>query len=477
MRCGCAKPSTFRGFVFLALVLAWVPRAMADAPIEIGRTILVVNDVQGRLGEEPPKRIVLNDDVLYQEDILTADKAQTILEFRDGSTFELGPGAAVRIDAFVFNPEESVSRKIVSVGHGVFRYISGLTANQQDTRILTSNGALAVRGSVAAGIVDSEVPNFIYLGEGSAVFTNDSGSAELQPGDAIAVPSRATALMRPETMPPAIAAQGLQAIERRLPPRDVLRHRPPPEEAWLKRAGAANLVPAAEQLQQQASRGAPPPLAVTGRSSIAAELKLLVEGHRNKLFDGAQTKRTPEQQAFIAAAARQVPAALMLMARTKMQAGALHRAASLAGAHTVMTGVAAAAPSPEVMTRVATNAVRVNPAAAGVIRQVAPAAFRPPLARGGKAPGDAKFDHREALPKPGAATQQARRLPETRPSSASARLGTATQPRKRVEPARPRAQRQRTTQRLTTTPPVREAIRRPPVTKTPPRKLSDHERR
>jgi mannose-6-phosphate isomerase-like protein (cupin superfamily) len=158
----------------------------------------------------------------------------------------VGPGAAVRIDAFVFNPDESVSRKVVSVGHGVFRYISGLTANQQDTKILTSNGALAVRGSVAAGIVDAEVPNFIYVGEGNAVFTNDSGSTDLRPGDAIAVPSRTTAVMRPEAMPPAIAAQALQAIERRLPRRDVLRHRPPPDEAWLKRVGGANLLPVAE---------------------------------------------------------------------------------------------------------------------------------------------------------------------------------------------------------------------------------------
>src|SRR5262249_48928091 len=233
MRCGGTKPSIVRGLLFLALVLVWASRAVADAPVEIGRTILVVNDVQGRLGEEPPMRIVLNDGVLFQEDVLTADKAQTILEFRDGSTFEVGPGAAVRIDAFVFNPDESVSRKVVSVGHGVFRYISGLTANQQETKILTSNGALAVRGSVAAGIVDSEVPNFIYVGEGSAVFTNDSGSTELRPDDAIAVPSRTTAVMQPQAMPPAIAAQALQAIERRLPPGGVLRRRPPPDEAWL----------------------------------------------------------------------------------------------------------------------------------------------------------------------------------------------------------------------------------------------------
>src|SRR5262249_23480514 len=151
----------------------------------------------------------------------------------------------------------------------------------------------------------------------------------------------------------------------RLPPRDALWHRPPPDEAWLKRVGTANLLPTAEQLRRQASSGAPPLLAMAGRSSIAAELTLLAEGHRRNMFDGAQAKRTPEQRAFIAAAARQIPAASRLMARTKTQAGALHRSASLAGVHTVMTGLAAATPSPEVMTRVASNAVRVNPAAAG----------------------------------------------------------------------------------------------------------------
>src|SRR5262249_28069344 len=107
MRCGGTKSSIVRGLLFLALVLVWASRAVADAPVEIGRTILVVNDVQGRLGEEPPMRIVLNDGVLFQEEVLSADKAQTILEFRDGSTFEVGPGAAVRIDAFVFNPTKA----------------------------------------------------------------------------------------------------------------------------------------------------------------------------------------------------------------------------------------------------------------------------------------------------------------------------------------------------------------------------------
>src|SRR6202140_4191096 len=152
----------------LALWFGCGPIAAAEAPIEIGRTIFVVNDVEGKTGEAEPKRVVVNENVLYEEDIITAAEAETIMEFRDGSTFEVGPGAVVRIDSFVFNPDESVSRKTVSVGRGVFRYISGIAANEQDTKISTGNGVLAIRGSVVSGIVDPELPTFVYVGEGAA---------------------------------------------------------------------------------------------------------------------------------------------------------------------------------------------------------------------------------------------------------------------------------------------------------------------
>jgi hypothetical protein len=178
-------------------------------------------------------------------------------------------------------------------------------------------------------------------------------------------------------------------------------------------------------------------MAATGRSRIAAELKLLVEGHRRNLFDGTQAKRTTEQQAFIADAARQFPAASMLMARTKTQAAALHRSASPAGARTVMAGVAAAAPSPEVVTRVASNAARVNPAAAGVIRQVASASLRPPPVRGGAPQGSANLEHSKRCRSRGA-SRLVRRRKRTRrqraPRSPSIPLGILECERKRLAP-------------------------------------------
>lgn len=366
-----------------AAVLPAAPGA-ADAPIEIGRSIFVVSDVEGRLADAPPKQIVVNDEVAYAEDISTGDEAKTVIEFRDGSTFEVGPGSVVRIDSFVFNPDEGVSHKALEVGRGVFRYVSGFTAGEQETKISTSNGTLAIRGSVVAGIVDPDVPTFVYVGEGNAVFTNDAGSAAITPGTAIAVPSRTTAVMRPATMPPAVMAQALQAIERRLPPATVVQRRPPADAAWLRRAGAANLLPIAEQARREAAIAPRRPLAAaSGQSRVVREVNLLVEGNRRNLFDGAQAARTPEQQAFIAAAARTMPQARATIARSTAQMAALHRSASLAATGAVIRGIAVAAPSPEVLKRVTAGAARANPAAAALIRQTAVAPGRGP--EGGRA--------------------------------------------------------------------------------------------
>lgn len=450
--------------------------AAADAPIEIGRTIFVVNDVEGKLGEADAKRVVVNENVLYEEDIITADQAETIMEFRDGSTFEVGPGARVRIDSFVFNPEESVSRKAVSVGRGVFRYISGIAADEQDTKISTGNGVLAIRGSVVSGIVDPEVPTFVYVGEGAATFTNDAGSTDLQPGAAIAVPSRTVPVMRSAAMPPAIAAQALQAIERRLPPRDVLRNRPQPDPAWLRRAGAANLLSVAEQARRQGAAPARPLPAASGPSPIARELGLLVEGHRRNLFDGAQTARTPEQQAFIAEATRTVPNAPILVARSTIQAGALHQSARLAGTAVVIRGVAAAAPSAEVVTRIATAAVRANPAAAPVIAQNATAGLPGP-ARARIAMQLSKAAAEAKKPQAGIANPPARPAASGRASERQKAVGAGRPPLRQEAERRPPASRPQPIERASAarpggapaaarpTPRPQAAVRPPPARK------------
>jgi hypothetical protein len=348
-----------------------------NPPIEVGRSVFIANDVDGQAGDAPPKRIAVNDDIVFQEDVTTGEAAKAVIEFRDGSTFEIGPNAVVRIDSFVFNPEESTSHKALNVTRGVFRYVSGYVAGDQETQVRTTGGSMSIRGSVAAGIVDPAVPDFLYLGEGSATFTNSAGSSTLQPGNAIAVPSATTVPMAPEAMPAPVAAQALQAIERRLPPRAALANRPAADEAWLKRAGAADLVPAAEQQRLAAAAIPPrPPPAARGASGLAGELGLLVEANRVALFTGRQAARTPEQTAFLARAGRERPDAAATLRRFTDQARAMHAGNVTRGTGFVIRGVGHAAPSAQVMRRVTEAATRANPSAAALVNRHATESYR-----------------------------------------------------------------------------------------------------
>jgi FecR-like protein len=353
------------------------PPTAASAASEIGRSVFVVNDVDGKAGDAPPQHIAVNDDILFGEDVTTGADAKTVLEFRDGSTFEIGPDAAVRVDSFVFNPEESTSHKAIDVTRGVFRYVSGYVASDQEATIATPHGQMGIRGSVAEGVVDPAVPDFVFLGEGSATFTNSAGSTTLQPGNSIAVPSATTAPMASTAMPPAVAAQALQAIEKRLPPRSALADRPPASEAWLKRTGAANLVPAAEQQRLSA-----PGRATTGAparsGAIAGELGLLTEGNRVGLFAAHRGPPTPEQAAFLDRAAHENPTAASVLHRATVDARAIHGANVSAGTALVIRGIGHAAPSADVMHRVTAAAVHANPAAAALINRHASEAYRGP---------------------------------------------------------------------------------------------------
>jgi hypothetical protein len=336
------------------------------APTQIGRSILVVNEVDGQFGDAPAQHLKINDDIVFSEDITTGADAKTVIEFRDGSTFEIGADAVVRIDSFIFNPEESTSHKAVQVTRGVFRYVSGYVASDQDTKITTPAGEMGIRGSVVEGIVDPSIPDFIYVGEGNATFTNGAGSSDLVAGGSIAVPSATTAPMAAAAMPAAVAAQAVQVIEQHLPPRNPLQNRPA-DEAWLKQSGTADLIPVADQRQLQTA-AAPRPLPTPpARGSLAGELGLLVDGNRVNLFRGGQGPRTPEQTAFLARAAHDNPRTEAIMQRYRLQAQLMHRASLTAGTALVIRGVGRAAPSVEVMRRVTAAAVLANPAAAAEI--------------------------------------------------------------------------------------------------------------
>ena len=313
-RPGSRRPAALRWIATSAVAAAIAAAAphgaslAGDQPqIDIGRSVVIVNLVKGQYGSQAPKELKINDDIVFQEDIFTGSQAKTVIEFRDGSTFELGANAVARIDSFIYNPRENTSHKTLSITSGAFRYLSGSTVRDQDTKIATSSGTLGIRGSIVSGIVAPEVPVFLHVTEGNADFTNDAGGTDLHPGSSIAVPSKHTKPMRPDLMPCPVALQALKVIAMQLPPDQALRERPPPDKNLLRKLAKLNKMSVSEQRKQQANAPSGGPAAATSGPEVGDSLRLLQEAAGYGSLDGSKKVLSEKEKAFIARILRDNP--------------------------------------------------------------------------------------------------------------------------------------------------------------------------
>jgi hypothetical protein len=350
---GLFPSPAFAAALGLGLFVTLIPGALlADSEppkIEVGRSALVVNHVVGKFGAAEPAPIKLDDQVLFNEDISTGKAAKTVVQFRDGSTFAMGPDAVAKIDSFIFNPDESVSKKTVTVTQGVFRYISGFSAKDQNTEIKIINGTMSIRGSVVSGVVTPGAPPMLFVAQGAATFSNDAGSTSVLPGQAIAVPSPTTAPINPASLPPAVVAQVLQVIEPLLPAPQVQSSLTQTNPQVLSQQGKLNLVPAAAQQTQQAAAPAGPPAlrpsTGPGTASLARSMPLLNQANAVGLLNGSQTSPTPQQQAFLNQVGQAAPQAQAQITQVLNTATAAHDTAAATATVAVAQGLSAAGPT------------------------------------------------------------------------------------------------------------------------------------
>jgi hypothetical protein len=270
-----------------------------DLPL-IGRSAVVTNDVEGQLPTAPDrKKVVVNEDVFLDETMYTVSDSSMVVEFRDGSTLELGPDAVFTIDKLVFNPEKSTTEKAVNILQGTFRYVSGFAVDKQTVDIKTPSGTLGIRGSVVIGLVDVKAPTFIYVAQGIASFANDAGRQELVSGRAIIVTGPNSPPSSPSIIPPQVIAQTLAAILKHLPPVALTNNRPSMSPAQALRFAQANALALALQLEQQKK---------TADAVAALKEKILAQilAQQLELQKSAQAQEAAKAKALTLALAQQV---------------------------------------------------------------------------------------------------------------------------------------------------------------------------
>lgn len=124
----------------------------AFAASRIGTASTVKNRVTGTVaGQLRPGTAV------HQREVITSDTgAEAQLIFIDETVFNVGSGATVTLDEFIYNPSRKVGNIVLNVTKGAFRFISG-SAEPSSYTIKTPVATIGVRGTIFTGNVLSEL--------------------------------------------------------------------------------------------------------------------------------------------------------------------------------------------------------------------------------------------------------------------------------------------------------------------------------
>ncbi|HYM72109.1 MAG TPA: FecR domain-containing protein [Stellaceae bacterium] len=112
-------------------------------------------------GEAPggPKRtIMIGNNIVHSERVMTGPDGQAQILFVDSSAFSVGPNSDIVIDEFVYDPATNTGRLAASATKGVFRFVGGKISKsgENPVTVTTPSAAIGIRGGMMTFTVDGE---------------------------------------------------------------------------------------------------------------------------------------------------------------------------------------------------------------------------------------------------------------------------------------------------------------------------------
>lgn len=152
--------------------------------------------------ERETRRLDVNDAVLFRDLLETRGQARLAVALVDGTMLTLGENASLRIDEFVYEPENKTGKLGLSVLEGAFLFVGGETENMQDSQVKidTAVGTLGVRGTtVWGGRIDGSFG--VLVVEGRVTVRNDAGEVSLEAGEGTMIDAMDAAPSAPKMWP------------------------------------------------------------------------------------------------------------------------------------------------------------------------------------------------------------------------------------------------------------------------------------
>jgi len=168
-------------------LLAAPPLARATEPI--GETLSVINVVTAEFNRDT-RTLQAGDDVRQNELIDVSRDASTELKLNDDTKLALGPGAKMKLDKFVYDPDKTSGSIGLDLVEGAFRFITGV-AEKPSYVVKVPRASITVRGTIFDVFVQPDDTTFVLLHEGAVKVCNERGDCRdlEEPGKVLRVSS------------------------------------------------------------------------------------------------------------------------------------------------------------------------------------------------------------------------------------------------------------------------------------------------
>ena len=241
----------------VALAALLLGTGLAGAPAvaqqRVGVNSAVNQEATGIPPGAAPRRLVLGQEVVFNERISTGPEGQTQILFVDQSTMTVGPRSDMVIDEFVYDPNAGTGKLAASLTRGVFRFVGGKLSKQDNAVTMqTPSATIGIRGGLILVDLTPDGQLQVIFGYGAGVtVTGLNGLAQTitRPGFQVTVAGRGAAPSTPSPTPPGAAAALLAQLDGR--PGGNGGARTIPTDAAVAKSGIATAVSSTAGVQAQ----------------------------------------------------------------------------------------------------------------------------------------------------------------------------------------------------------------------------------
>lgn len=144
-----------------AAAAAFGAAAVSAQGVQVGIVAAIVGDVRISNAAAPEERKVARKQRVSWGDLVrTRSKSQLQILLLDRSNFSIGANTRIRIDRFVYDPNEGRSF-VARVIEGAFRFMSGRENANSTAQVDSPIGTIGIRGTALDGVVGEEAVEIV----------------------------------------------------------------------------------------------------------------------------------------------------------------------------------------------------------------------------------------------------------------------------------------------------------------------------